>query len=410
MNIRISKRKLFIIIIIFFITMPVYLYTNFRYIGTLMALVQYYLFGLMILNMIRTRFKGASPVFWMLLLTVIVEIISSYRNPLAMPTDAIKIGVKTVGWIWLMDKELKRDSEFFVKAYTFFQVIYVIMNFLTLIIFPNGMYQSGAYSSCYFLGYDNTHINVQLPAIALITIRSIWKYGKVSVKAWGFILIVLISTLITFSATSVVGISIFIGGLIIIFPRKKKKNYKLIKIPSPLSSFTIFGIISALFIGGSTFAGLKERLLNLFGKDATLAARTLIWENSLLNISKEFVWGYGYESGETISSKLVNISGQAGWGLSPHNFYLAILYTGGIVLFITVIITFIMVNHKYSIATNTVVKMIIGLWIFSFMCMCVVESHYGNSIRTLLLFSYYILKNETQKELCGMSRRCEGEI
>lgn len=397
MNIQIPIRRVFIIIILFFITMPTYLYTNFSFIGRLMAIVQYLLFGLMMLDMIKSKFRGYSPIFWILILTLLFETISSYRNPLALHTESIKITIKTIGWLWLMDKELKRNSYFFIKTYAVYQAIYVIINFFTLLLFPNGMYQSGAYSSCYFLGYDNTHISVQLPAIVLISIVSIYKDGKINIKAWGVIFVVAVSALITFSATSVVGISIFICGLIIIFPRKNKKYYRFIKLPSPLVTFILFGVISTFLIGGSTFGGIKDTILNVFGKDSTLASRTLIWKNSLLNISKEVLWGYGYESGETVSSKLVNISGQSGWGLSPHNFYLSVLYTGGIILFITIVIAFIILNYKYSSRANTVEKMIVGLWIFSFMCMCIVESHYGNDIRILLLFSYYILNQNYTK-------------
>ena len=129
-----------------------------------------------------------------------------------------------------------------------------------------------------------------------------------------------------------------------------------------------------------------------------MASRTIIWKNSLFNISEQLIWGYGYESSETVSSKLVNISGQTGWGVSPHNFYLSVLYNGGIILFITIVLAFIILNYKYSSRSNTVEKMIVGLWIFSFMCMCIVESRYGNDIRILLLFSYHILNNEWKKD------------
>lgn len=392
-------RQFFTVIILFVITIPPYLYTNFKIFGGGMALVQYFLFAWMIFNMAITKCRGKSPIFWILLLTLILQIISSYRNPLALPMDSIKIAIKTVGCLWFMDRELKYNLNFFIKTFTIYQVIYVIINLFTIIIFPNGMYQVGAYSRCYFLGYDNTHINVQLPAIALVAIISIWKYKRINFKAWAIITIVSISALITFSATSVVGLGIFIWGVIVLLPRKNKKRYRIIKAPSPLTTFILFGVISILLIGGYSFGGIKGNLLDLFGKDSTLASRTLLWENSLLNISKEPLWGYGYETGDIVSSKLVNIFGQSGWGLSPHNFYLAVLYTGGIILLITIVFAFIILNYKYSITENTADKMIVGLWIFSFMSMCIVESHYGDNIRNLLLFSYYLLEGNQKKLL-----------
>ena len=403
MKAQISIRQLFIVIILFFITIPPYLYTNFKFIGLLMALVQYSLFILMFLNIAITKFRGKSPIFWILSLTLILQIISSYRNSLALTEDAIKIAVKTVGCLWFMDMELKHNFHFFIKTFTLYQVVYVIINLLTVIIFPDGMYQSGAYTNCYFLGYDNTHINVQLPAIALVVITSIWKHGKINFKGWTVITIVAISALITFSATSIIGLGIFIIGTIIILPGKKKKHYKFIKVPSPLTTFILFGIISILLIGGSSFGGVKDNLINLFGKDSTLSSRTLLWENSLYYIAKGVLWGYGYESGETVSAKLVNIFGQSGWGVSPHNFYLAVLYSGGIILFITIVCIFIILNYKYFISNNTVEKMIVGLWIFSFMSMCVVESHYGDTIRTLLLFSYYLIECKERKVVNNLS-------
>lgn len=399
MKIRVKKQHLLVTIVLFFVTMPTYLYTNFRIFSIFMAITQYALFVLMLYNFLRYKIRNTSAMFWIVSIMLMIEVISSFRNPYALPLEAIKLLIKQIGVFWFFDYEMRKDLELFIRIYSGYLSAYVCINLFTLFLFPDGMYQVGAYSSCYFLGYDNSHINVQLQAAALICVYSIWKRKRLSFGVWSILVIILLSNIITFSATSLLGFIVFLLGLFIILPTKRRKKYKIIKMPSPLISFLGIAIVSTLFIGGSAFGGIKDSILYFFGKDNTLSARTLIWENSIIQILKEPIWGYGYENGDTISSKLVALVDQSGWGMSPHNFYLMIIYTGGIVLLIMVAIAFIILHKRYSSAVNTADKLVIGLWVLAFLIMGIVESHYDSYLRIMLILTYHILDNENEVRL-----------
>lgn len=399
MKIRVKKQHLLVTIVLFFVTTPTYLYTNFRIFSIFMAITQYALFVLMLYNFLRYRIRNTSAMFWIVSIMLMIEVISSFRNPYALPLEAIKLLIKQMGVLWFFDYEMRKDLELFIRIYSGYLSAYVCINLFTLFLFPDGMYQVGAYSSCYFLGYDNSHINVQLQAAALICVYSIWKRKRLSFGVWSILVIILLSNIITFSATSLLGFAVFLLGLFIILPTKRRKKYKIIKMPSPLISFLGIAIVSTLFIGDSAFGGLKDSILSFFGKDNTLSARTLIWENSVFQILKEPIWGYGYEAGEVISSKLVALMGQSGWGNSPHNFYLTILYTGGSILLVVIAIAFILLYKQYINAINTADKLVIGIWILAFLIMGITESHYDSYLRIMLIITYHILNHRNKRKL-----------
>lgn len=386
---KILKKQFLWFWIILLINMPTYLYTNFKVFSTIMALTQYLLLIYVGCIFFSTKGKAFSKMYWLLIAAFLVEYIASLMNPLATPNAYFKSLIKDIGVWGFMDQKIRKNGSDFLKVYGFALSILIMLNLATIILFPDGMYSSGAYTNCYFLGYDNTHIVVQLPALCVLALMGI-ESRLFQRLFWIVLIIVILSQAITFSATSIIGVMIFVLGLIFLHYGKEKSKLWNFLFPRPLVAFATFGVVTIGLVSGSLLLYFQDFFVNVLHKDPTLGARTRIWLNSLLHISQRPLWGYGYEDSSLINSQLVNIVGQVGWGGSSHNIYLWILFLGGVILLAVVTVMFVMLDIRVGKCTNKKTQ-IIKLWIFVVLLMGLVESHYDVLLFTTLIVGYNLL-------------------
>ena len=381
-----SKKQLLWFLILFIINTPAYFYNNFRIFGMMMALMQYTLTAYAFILLIRTRLKAFSPMYWLLMLAFIIEYIASTMNPLAMPWAYLITIIKSAGVLAFMDYNVSHEGNAFLKVYGLVLSILITINLATLILFPNGMYTSGAYTRCFFLGYDNTHINVQLPAMCILALSA--EMSQKSNKLLLFdIAIVIISTAITKSATSIIGVAVFVLGLTILRMGKEKYRLRKLLFLRPVISFAIFGAITVGLVSGTLLLSFSDIFQTVFQKDATLSARTRIWSNSLIHIAQRPMWGYGYENSDVVNKQLVNVFGQVGWGGSSHNTYLWILFTGGIILLTVVVLIFWIFDRRVNKFSDRSAQLI-KLWVIVVLIMGLVETHFDGLLYTTLIVGY----------------------
>lgn len=385
-----TKWQIMIMPIILIIFMPTYFYTQYSIVGKTMAFVQYGLFIFFILSALSTKkFKG-TPVFWMLVLAICFELLSTELSPTGELSLYLKTGVKLIGSLFFLEYGLRKNARDFLNVILHVMEIIIILNLLTIIIFPNGMYQTEAYTQNYLLGYDNTHIGFQMMLLTLSCIYSFTYHKRLMFRTFFMFFIVLISTLLTMSITALIGLGVGFLGMLYLVRGERKKAKRGTIIFTPLFATAILIIGSKILIDGKIFTSAKAFIANLFDKDITLSARTIIWSNSLKQISMRPWWGNGYELPDTVSSKLVDLSGQSGWGVSPHNTCLMVLYTGGIVLAAAVVMIILMLHRKLILYNHEIIRSIFGLWILVICVMGLAESHYDTMFMYALLFSYNI--------------------
>ena len=382
----VNEKRLLWFLILFIINTPAYFYNNFRVFGMIMALMEYILTAYAFILLIKKGMKAFSPMYWLLMLALIIEYIASTMNPLAMPWDYLKTVFKSAGVWAFMDYNVSHKGNAFLKVYGLVLSILITVNLASMILFPTGMYTSGAYTSCFLLGYDNTHITVQLPAMCILALNA--EMSKKSNKLLLFdIVIVIISTAITKSATSIIGVTVFILGLTILRMGKEKYRLRKLLFLRPMISFSFFGAITVGLVSGTLLLRFSDLFQTVFHKDATLSARTRIWSNSLIHIAQKPIWGYGYESSDVVNKQLVNVFGQVGWGGSSHNTYLWILFTGGIVLLSVVVLIFWIFDkriNKFSDRSAQIIK----LWVIVVLLMGLVETHFEGLLFTTLIVGY----------------------
>ena len=198
--------------------------------------------------------------------------------------------------------------------------ILVFINFLTICLYPNGMYRTDRYANNWFFMYDNTHIMWYFSAILVSYINNATnKNNKIST----IILYVIITYCVFYckSTNSMIAYIVFIFYYLLkkILNKLKHLNYN-----NYLKSYIVF---NALFVFVRIQYAFSWFVVNVLGKKLTFTGRTIIWDKTINLIIQKPLLGYGYETPRVFVEKMNNIFyGHA------HNTLLDICYKGGVVL------------------------------------------------------------------------------
>lgn len=224
-------------------------------------------------------------------------------------------------WKWYSPMNLLRPLKLLMS-------FYVIINFITIVMFPDGMYSmavsgisTASNNKLWFLGYKNSQIRFILPTVCFSMICDIVKYSKIRRSTYFLLFLSVLSIVLTRSATALLSIIMFVFFFIMY---KKRINVKPVWFIW-LNVIFFVGVIILRFHKIFSFF-----IVDIMGKDITLSARTRIWDVALLQVISNPALG---------SSSFV--CELAAWYkvTHPHNFILYILIKGGIVgLFFTVFI------------------------------------------------------------------------
>lgn len=233
-----------------------------------------------------------------------------------------------LGIIISAETELTRNAYRFIHSVAIMLGCFIIINFITIILFPDGFYIVNNYAEingitmikdqvpCYFLGFRNVMFTTIFPGIVI----NILDYNMMKKKSIISIISIacgVASFLILWSATSITVSFIFILVYII---SKKIEPKVLIN--------TIYVIAIVFFI-----AIVLLRLQNLFSfiivgilkKDLTFTNRVGIWDKAIKLIMTHPFIGYGYREHQYYIDTI---------GAShAHNYYLDVWMRGGFVAF-----------------------------------------------------------------------------
>lgn len=164
--------------------------------------------------------------------------------------------------------------------------IYVILNFATLVLFPGGWYISGQVNpEGWFLGNKNSFIMFTLPYLfsvyALASLRNA-KLNKMDIVG---VIITVVSTLLSRSSTSIVGVAVF---FIIYYMKTLFK--------SAISAFLgliISGVLFVLIVLMNMTHIFSFIIVQILQKDLTLTVRTYVWEAAIEWFTNSPIIGVG---------------------------------------------------------------------------------------------------------------------
>ena len=277
-----------------------------------------------------------------------------------------------LSWIVLFKINMLDNKDKFLTTLenTFF--IFLLINFITIILFPGGFYlNSSGYSGNYFLGYDNNLITYIFPALALSFTNSLNKNGKIVLKSIFLLIISFCSIIFTWSATGIVSMVIMIVLFLV---------YTINKKDFPIKKYIVVALI--LFIGivflrfQNIFSFIIEGWLK---KDLTFTGRTYIWDIFISEIKKSILIGHGI-----VDSKYLILTLNAG---HAHNYFLQILYQGGLLTLSMFLGFFFSAINKVK---NCNEKKYVGIVIFAYLISFIFEAYsLTNMFIIVLLIAYY---------------------
>ncbi len=251
-----------------------------------------------------------------------------------------------MGFVLLLEIELKRDSSFFIKSLGIWLRLLVCINFALMMIYPEGMYtiynadNVWHSSSNWLLGYRNAHIYTIIPATLITIIEDYIKTGKLigSIRTVLFLMVAVASIVTGKSATSLM--FVFALGFFFLFfiGFRQYKN----RIFTNYRVFVVFPVI--LFFAIIIFR-VQEKfawfITDVLGRNLTFSSRIYIWDKAIYYIKQRWWIGYGIEP------QIVRIQK---FGMSDavhaHNQILELLYTGGIGLLIVFFFMIIIIGKK----------------------------------------------------------------
>lgn len=287
----------------------------------------------------------------------------------------------------VVEMGLKTDPDALLDGASFTLGLFVLINFATIILFPQGMYEFNTFTQNYFLGYRNNSIMLFFPAIIFSIVRSLRKYNKLTLSSFVITAVSFATVILAFSATSVIGMTVFILFLLLAL---------INKMPNFLNIITYLAINIAYFFG-VIILRLQEAfafiIVDMLGRDLTFTGRTKIWDSALAAFAKSPVFGVG-EIENQASRDLIGAT-------HAHNYYLDLLYKSGLPGFLIFFAILIICGVAlYRNRKNGKIPFVVSGAICAFMIMLQSEAYYNIyyffSILTLAAFIPYALPKKDE--------------
>lgn len=210
-----------------------------------------------------------------------------------------------------------KEKRILIKVLQFCFLIPIVSNFISILMYPNGLYETETTNRNWLLGYDNTHVQFFLPAFMIALLN--WR-DKKNCSSVILVVSILASVFICQSTTTLVGTVVI---MLIAFVPFLKKCTKLFNI----RNYTIFSFASFFLI-------VVLRVQNIFSffivdilqKDLTFTNRTFLWDTTLNYFWQSPIVGYGWQN---YSLRRAMYSSNS--IIFAHNQILEWLYLGGII-------------------------------------------------------------------------------
>lgn len=244
-------------------------------------------------------------------------------------------------------------------------VLLCFIDFITIIIFPNGMYKDKNYVLNWFLGYKTARLVYSWPLL-LITSYLEFSEKEIANKNLSiftyFCFIICIFSAFKSEATGAWTALLLYAVFVYYLKTKNKENslfklYRIFNVKNVILSCTI---IYCLVMSIESNIHIQNIVSAVFNKSATLSNRVDIWRNCFMFFLESPIFGKGmYTTLEYISITKYYL------GTNAHNLLLTILISGGIVAMIIYLVIFkLSMSRKKHIYTRQEVSLIASIIVF----------------------------------------------
>lgn len=301
--------------------------------------------------------KKCKTLYFLLLLTSLWLFVSRLLNGYSMNLAMFSYMFYTLTLLNVFCFLLYDNTYVKIRALCYVFIFYVVINFVSIVLFPGGLYSSDIYEgNIWILGYKNQIIRNLLPAVTLIAFYSFAKNGKLGWKFYIFMLIVVLTVLLIGSSTSLVVI-LFIATLYLIQQNKWIQKYNSLTL-----SFGVYLAVSIGFVFFEVQYYFSDTIEELFSKDADFSARIIVWRVAVEKFILSPIIGYGFHDSEEWRGMLDLIYS---WGSfsHPHNFLLYSLLQGGLVYIMFLIMVFLYIDRRVARNKGTYAALLVFMYI-----------------------------------------------
>lgn len=256
-------------------------------------------------------------------------IISYVNRTNAADIHLIIVYCKIFVFLGVADYMLKNNQANAVNIMFYILLLFVSLDFFSIILFPNGLYHtsltwnewSTSQEAQWIYGNKNNRIYWYIMLLMTAWERYVLN-GKS--KIWPTLISIgtIIAMMIVKSSTATT-VAIVVGTGILISIYKKKE------IRFSINSYLLVGIctmVTILVLAGST-GFLKIVVEGIFHKDMTFSNRSQVWQQVILLIAQKPFWGWGIVDDKAATRLLGSLT-----YVNAHNQFLNCLWQGGIVL------------------------------------------------------------------------------
>ena len=278
----------------------------------------------------------------------------------------------------LVNSAKKNDINKYLNIIFLCLEVLTYLDLLIIIIYPNGLYHITSSRNFYLFNHVNEAIRYLLPGVCFCMLRSYCNNNKLDLRSYLYFIVVGMTLLLTWPATGIVGFGLYLVVFILLIKKEKIAN-----IFSPINSYFVSLFVSYLLI----FKGIKNlffsSVFNFLKRDVTLTGRTVLWNNTVYYIKEKLLLGYGRQSTE-FRKKYIG-------AISSHNNFLDIVFEGGLILFMFLIFTIIVISKQLKLCNNKKIVISLSATIFAYSIMWITLpfSYSGTSLMFMVwMFAY----------------------
>ena len=255
---------------------------------------------------------------------------------------------------------------------------YIIINMISVLVFPNGIANPDGLTPVFFLGNDNTTTLTLVLGTLFIILKSYYFHRKLDIMSIVSIILVTALYIRNWSVTALISTCILIWYMLFLYKRNKKQkifNYQ---------NYILIGIL--LFLAIVVFRiqnNFKDIIETTLHKSVNFTGRTQIWDNCINYIKQNPLLGLGVDEFE-IRLKNIGI-------FHAHCMYLNVLLEGGIIAIIAFYNIFLSIARKIKKSENCEIKNIISIAFLIYFISGLVEVYQDSQfIYIFIVMAYFI--------------------
>ena len=286
-------------------------------------------------------------------------------------TNSILIPLmQTIGLCLLLEMGVHNRFDECIQALAFLLEVYAYVNFISIIVFPDGLYEAEFYAGNYWLlGYKNVMIRFLLPAVCINAINSVYRKGVNTIRLYCLMFVIAASLLIADNKTGLIGLA-FMIIMIILFSKQKLPRFVNIT-----NALIVVGVLSFL-LGLTSISSAFSPVLEALGETVSVMNRQAVWYRAVQLFFQRPILGYGLRSNDAYR-QLLNVNNGWGYLSHPHNYILYSLLQGGLVGAVLIVSLFTRVGRAYMRnKENFGLRMLLVMYL-SFFLMGITESLTG---------------------------------